>query len=98
MTTPKATTGGIMRSCIRTLNETVLYWDMGFYINENNMDHYPLTEPVTIAEFDSESLYPPLSYDKPAQEPPIKTISLAIIAVALVGTGLAVYFRKKSKL
>ena len=72
-------------------------WDMDFYINENNMDHYPLTEPVIIAEFDSEALYPPLSYDTPAQELPLIDIILVIVVVALVGAGLAVYFRRKPK-
>lgn len=72
-------------------------WDMDFYINDNNMDHYPLSEPVIIAEFDSEALYPPLSYDTPAQELPLIDIILVIVVVALVGAGLAVYFRRKPK-
>jgi parallel beta-helix repeat protein len=78
-------------------SENGAVWDMGFYINENNMDHYPLTEPVTIAGFDSKSLYPPLSYDKPAQELPLTAIILAIAVVALVVAGLTVYFRRKSQ-
>jgi hypothetical protein len=61
--------------------------DTPYIIDENNRDNYPLMNPVVIPEF-------PERADE--LEPfPTALVTVSAVAVAVVGLGLLVYFKKR---
>lgn len=69
--------------------------DIPFYINENNIDNYPLLAPVDITNIDA-----PLPNQEatanPAQNQSL-TVLLAITSAIIVAIGLAVFFGKRRR-
>ena len=68
-----------------------------FYINENNMDRYPLMAPVNTSNVDSAlPILEPTSQDSQAQQDSFSSaiIIVPIVSVAFVSAGLLVYFKK----
>jgi parallel beta-helix repeat protein len=71
--------------------------DTPFFINENNMDRYPLMAPCETSTADSPSTSPsqePESEPEPFSTTLVVAASIASAAVAGVGVGLMVYFKK----
>lgn len=70
--------------------------DTPFYINENNIDSHPLTAPVDISNTNLLSPNQEPSGSDTPQNPFLSlTVLLAIASVAIVGIGLAVFFKKR---
>jgi len=79
-------------------------WDTPNVIDENNLDRYPLLNPVVIPQIqvpdqtDTEnSPPPPESTPTPDPFPTTLLIGFVIAAVAVVGVGLLVYFKTRRK-
>ena len=74
--------------------------DTPFYINENNIDHYPLMSPVDIFNVDSTLPTQPSAQDSEAQQNAFlnPTIIIASIASAAVASaGLVLFIKRRSK-
>jgi parallel beta-helix repeat protein len=72
--------------------------DTPFFINENNMDRYPLMAPCETSTADLPSASPsqePESEPEPFSTTLVVAASIASAAVAGVGVGLMVYFKKR---
>ena len=74
-------------------------WNTAFYIDEVNIDHYPLVESHEIGTDEpADSLLPLISPSlKPSGSapPPIVLVTVSVASVAIVGIGLIVYLKKR---
>jgi parallel beta-helix repeat protein len=74
-------------------------WNTAFYIDEVNIDHYPLVNPNEIGTDEpADSLLPLITPSpKPSTSEPLPTVlvTVSVASIAIIGIGLVVYLKKR---
>ncbi len=80
-----------------TKTENATVWDTPFYINENNIDHYPLTSQlnIEISDYEDEQTNP--NVQNPQIKTPPYTFILLIVTICIVVCILLLIYKKRNK-